>query len=356
MKVFISYSHKDDVALDRLHTHLAPLRSEGFIDAWFDRQILAGGNIDAEVDEALEYCDVFLMLVSPDFLASNYCVNIEMKRAFERHDYDGAPVIPIIVEPCDWTSSLGKFKALPRDGKPISEWTNQNSAYLDVVKELRRILETRKGTVSGTEHTSHPEGSIDRSPAAPSFSIRPDFDETDHSEFREKERNPFSGIPVFMQPTAPTNEAPRYRIQRDFDEIDRSEFRETAFVTIRDYFQQQIDMVNTIDDLRGRFVSHGPSSFGCTIVNRARLLNQSTAHITVHCRNGRMGLGDISYSFSENADPNMANGIFYIESDSYEQYLVNTIGFRDDQGQLTPENVAKRLWNEFIQQVGVSPT
>ncbi len=314
MKVFISYSHKDDVALDRLHTHLAPLRSEGLIDAWFDRQILAGGNIDAEVDEALEYCDVFLMLVSPDFLASNYCVNIEMRRALERHDYDGAPVIPIIVEPCDWTSSpLGKFKALPRDGKPISEWPNQNSAYLDVVRELRRILETRRDTVSGTEHTPFSGGTMDTQPAASS-----------------------------------------YRIQKDFDEIHRSEFRETAFATIRDYFQQQIDLINTLDDLRGRFVSYGSSSFGCTIVNRAREWNRGTVHITVHSRNGRIGLGDISYSFSENADPNTANGIFHIDADDYELYLINTIGFRNDQGKLTPEAVAERLWTEFIQPAGVS--
>lgn len=315
MKVFISYSHRDAVALDRLHTHLAPLLSEGLIDAWFDREILAGGNIDAEIDKALEYCDVFLMLVSPDFLASDYCVNIEMERALERHNYDGVPVIPIIVEPCDWTSSpLGKFKALPRDGKSISEWPNQNSAYLDVVRELRRILETRRDTVSGAEHTPFFGGTLDTPPVAPS-----------------------------------------YRIQKDFDEIDRSEFRETAFATIQDYFQQQIDMINMIDDLHGRFVSHGPSSFGCTIVNRARLRNHGTAHITVHCGNSGIGLGDISYSFSENADPNMANGIFHIEADNYEQYLVNTIGFRDNQGRLTPQSAAECLWTEFIQQAGISP-
>ena len=314
MKAFISYAHRDAVALDRLHTHLAPLRSEGLIDAWFDRQILAGGNIDAEVDEALEYCDVFLMLVSPDFLASNYCVNIEMKRALERHDYDGAPVIPIIVEPCDWTSSLGKFKALPRDGKPISEWMNQNSAYLDIVKELRRIIETRKDTVSGTERTPFSGGTLDTSPMAPS-----------------------------------------YRIQKDFDEIDRSEFREIAFTTIRDYFQKQIDIINTIDDLRGRFVSYGSSSFGCTIVNRARMRDHGTAHITVHCGNSGISLGDIYYAFSEDADSHSANGFFHIESDNYKMYLRGMMGFSNDQRQLTPKNAAERLWTEFIQQIGVSP-
>ena len=102
MKVFISYSHKDCEALERLHTHLAPLRSEGLIDTWYDRQILAGGKIDAEIGRELESCDLFLMLVSPDFLASDYCVNREMKRALERHREDAAHVVPIIVEPCDW--------------------------------------------------------------------------------------------------------------------------------------------------------------------------------------------------------------------------------------------------------------
>ena len=315
MKAFISYSHRDAVALDRLHTHLAPLRSEGLIDAWFDREILAGGNIDAEIDKALEYCDVFLMLVSPDFLASDYCVNIEMERALERHNYDGAPVIPIIVEPCDWTSSpLGKFKALPRDGKSISEWPNQNSAYLDVVRELRRILETRRDTVSGAEHTPLSGGTQDTPSVAPS-----------------------------------------YRIQKDFDEIDRSEFRETAFATIRDYFQQQIDMINTIDDLRGRFVSYGSSSFGCTIVNRARLRNHGTAHITVHCGNSGIGFGDIYYAFSENAPSNSANGFFHIESDNYKLYLRSIMGFNNEQEKFSPQSVAERLWTEFIQHAGISP-
>ena len=284
MKAFISYSHRDAVALDRLHTHLAPLCSEGLINAWFDREILAGGSIDAEITKELESCDLFLMLVSPDFLASDYCVNIEMERALERHNYDGAPVIPIIVEPCAWTSSpLSRFRALPRDGKPISEWTNQNSAYLDVVQELRRILETRRDTVSVIERTPFSEGTMDTQPVSPS-----------------------------------------YRIKKDFDEIHRSEFRETAFATIRGYFQQQIDLINTIDDLRGRFVSYGSSSFGCTIVNRAREWNRGTVHITVHSKNGRIGLGDISYSFSENAAPNTANGIFHIDSDDYKLYLINT--------------------------------
>ena len=67
MKVFISYSHKDESTLERLHTHLAVLRRDGRIDEWFDREILAGGEIDAEIAERLDSSRLFLLLVSRIF-------------------------------------------------------------------------------------------------------------------------------------------------------------------------------------------------------------------------------------------------------------------------------------------------
>jgi hypothetical protein len=145
----------------------------------------------------------------------------------------------------------------------------------------------------------------------------------------------------------------RYRVQRDFDEIDRSEFREQAFATIRAYFESSAAEINTIEDLRGRFVSHPPTSFGCTIVNRSR--SRGTAHITVHSVSGGIGLGDIYYSFAENAQPNTANGGFNVEADEYELYLTAMMmGFSGDHDRLTPEGAAELLWAEFLQQAGVS--
>ena len=85
MNVFASYSHKDEAVIERLRTHLAMLRREGGLDEWFDREILAGGEIDAEIAERLESSGLFLLLVSPNFLASDYCVEKEMERALERH-------------------------------------------------------------------------------------------------------------------------------------------------------------------------------------------------------------------------------------------------------------------------------
>jgi hypothetical protein len=139
-KAFISYSHRDEKSLERLHAHLATLRREGKITAWYDREILAGDDIDGAIGTNLKESEIFLALVSPDFLASNYCYEQEMAKALQRHAEGTLRVVPVILEPCDWkTTPLGKLKALPKDGKAISTWTNENIAYLDVVTELRRL-------------------------------------------------------------------------------------------------------------------------------------------------------------------------------------------------------------------------
>ena len=311
MKVFISYSHKDEAALERLHTHLAVLRRDGRIDEWFDRDILAGEEIDAEVAERLESSGLFLLLASPDFLASNYCVEREMERALERHRLGDARVVPIIVEPCDWASTpLRNLKALPRDGKPVSEWTNENNAYLDVVQELRRVLEA---------------------------------EEVPHAA---EQREATAGV------TPARSGVRRYRVKRDFDEIDRGDFREAAFGVIQDYFEHAVAEIDAIEDLRGRFFSLSATSFTCTIVNKTR--EHGTAHITVHRSRENVGFGDISYSFTENAPPNTANGMFTIEADEFELYLSSMMGFVGQQERLAPEAAAEQLWEHFLEQAGVT--
>lgn len=82
-KAFISYSHRDEKALERLHTHLATLRREQKITAWYDREILAGDDVDNVINSNLRESEIFLALVSPDFLASSYCYEREMEKALE---------------------------------------------------------------------------------------------------------------------------------------------------------------------------------------------------------------------------------------------------------------------------------
>ena len=311
MRAFISNSHHDKAALERLHVHLKNLTRGGHIETWYDRDILAGSDLNAEIARELEAADLFLLLVSPDFIASDYCVEREMARALERHATGKARVVPIIVEECDWKAmgELRQLKAVPTDGKAISEWANANTAYLNVVQELRRIIDA------------------ERQPAAPARA---------------------APEPAAMRPSLP-----RYRAKRQFDQIDRAEFRDAAFATIRDYFRRAAEEIDSIEGLRSRFVDGGATSFGTTVVNGSH--RNGTAHITVHCRNSQVALGDIYYSFSENAGANTANGGFNVSADDYEQFLIQTMNiFGKADERLTPERAAEVLWNEFIGNAGIS--
>jgi TIR domain len=310
-KLFISYSHRDERPLDRLHTHLAMLRREGAISAWYDREILAGENIDNDIDANLTNSDIFFALVSPDFLASKYCYEREMAKAIERHDAGSLRVIPIILEPCDWTSSpLGKLKALPKDGKPISTWTNQNVAFLDIVEELRRIL---------------------KKPSKPDSARGSVATESDEKKSR------------------------RYRIKREFDAFDRDDFRKHTFSIIRDYFRRSTDELNEIGDLiKARFEVMGEDAFSCTVLNKGA--RNKEAHITIHGDSSESFGGEMTYSFSRRAPGNTANGFIRIESDEYELFprLDNFSGMMaKDNEPRSPELVAEALWRKFISQAGI---
>jgi len=121
--VFVSYSHYDEVLREELESHLSNLRRQGKIAAWNDRAVEAGTEWDAEIKAQLEAAGVILLLVSSRFMASEYCYDIEMKRALERHEEGTARVIPIILKPVDWKDSpFSKLATLPKDAKPITKW------------------------------------------------------------------------------------------------------------------------------------------------------------------------------------------------------------------------------------------
>ena len=235
-----------------------------------------------------------------------------MRRVLERHDSGDARVVPIIVEPCDWQATpLSKLKVLPQDGKPVSDWRNENSAYVNVVQELRRILKSEDVPQS----------------------------------IKVKE--------TVVHKSALSVGTSRYSVKRDFNEIDRSEFREEAFGIIRDYFNDAISAIETSSELRGRFVSISDASFTCTVVNKMR--EHGTAHITVHMGTDRLSFGDISYVYAANeSSPTSANGMFTIEADDYELYLSAWIDFEGERTRVSPSEAAERLWERYIGKAGIS--
>ena len=141
LRVFVSYSHKDETLREELETHLAPLKRQGLIGVWHDRRIDAGTEWKGTIAKELETADVILMLVSPNFVASDYCYDIEMVRAMERHEAGAARVIPIVVRPVDFHGlPFGRLQALPRDAKPVVTWGSRDEAWLDVARGIRQVV------------------------------------------------------------------------------------------------------------------------------------------------------------------------------------------------------------------------
>src|SRR5205085_11487138 len=122
VKIFFCYAHEDEVLLNQLKRHLRPLQRQGLIDVWHDREISAGTEWEREISQQLNAAHILLLLISPDFMNSDYCYGIEMKRALERHDNGDAHVIPIILRHVYWRGGpLGKLQVLPTDAIPMFE-------------------------------------------------------------------------------------------------------------------------------------------------------------------------------------------------------------------------------------------
>ena len=148
IKLFFSYSHKDEALRDELAEHLANLRRQEKINVWHDRKIPAGGEWRNEIDGHLNSADLILLLISPAFLDSDFCYQDEMQRALDRHEAGEAFVIPIILRPVDWQGSpFEKLQALPKDAKPVSVWANRDEAWLDVAQGLRIAVEKLTATI-----------------------------------------------------------------------------------------------------------------------------------------------------------------------------------------------------------------
>src|ERR1700730_3359835 len=144
IKIFCCYARKDKSLLDELKAHLRPLEREGLIEVWYDGDINAGAEWETEIKEHLNAAQIVLLLVSPDFMNSDYCYSIEMKQALERRARGEAEVIPVILRPVYWHGEpLGKLQALPKDGKPVTDpdWYNLDRAFYDVALGIRKVVE-----------------------------------------------------------------------------------------------------------------------------------------------------------------------------------------------------------------------
>jgi len=164
IEVFFSYSHEDEKLRDELEKHLSILKRLGLISAWHDRKIGAGNEWKGQIDDQLNSAHIILLLISPDFLSSDYCYDIEMQRAIERHGLGEARVIPVILRPVDWKGApFSKLRALPTDAEPVTskKWGSLDDAFYDIAKGIRKEIEILK-SVSITPKPVHQKIIVDQ--------------------------------------------------------------------------------------------------------------------------------------------------------------------------------------------------
>ena len=138
IELFLSYSHTDRAMIERLCIWLKPLVRQGVIAPWHDCMISPGTEWNKQISEHLNSSQIILLLVSSDFLASDFCYDIEMKRAMECHEKKEARVIPVILRPVLWEDQeFSKLQALPECGRPITAWDNEDDAFVNVLRGIR---------------------------------------------------------------------------------------------------------------------------------------------------------------------------------------------------------------------------
>lgn len=146
--IFVCYAQKDEEYRQRLEKHLSLFQREGLIQIWHNGNIRAGEEWEQIIHMRLDTARIVLLLVSSDFLASDYYSSAEMQKALERHARRETHVIPILVRPVRWQEGpLGKLQALPtKNAKPvpIALWKNRDEAFLHVAEGIRQVLQERE--------------------------------------------------------------------------------------------------------------------------------------------------------------------------------------------------------------------
>jgi flagellar biosynthesis GTPase FlhF len=148
IEVFFSYSRKDKELRDELDTHLALLKRRG-VTTWHDCQIVAGSEWEQEINRRIETADIILLLISSDFIASNYCYEKELPDILSRHEAGEAYVIPVLLRPvAGWKQSpFAKLQICPAGGLPVTQWNDRDAAFVNVAdsveEAVNQLLEKR---------------------------------------------------------------------------------------------------------------------------------------------------------------------------------------------------------------------
>lgn len=312
ISLFFSYSHKDEELRNELETHLSVLKRQGIIETWHDRRIVAGDEIDSEISEHLENAQVILLLVSAYFLDSDYCYDVEMNRAMEKHSEGSARVIPVILHPCDWHSALfGVLRATPTDGKPVSLFANQHEAFSIVAKDIRDAATQFSSSLRSRAEFSPPKAS----------------EGSTESEIRSS----------------------NLRVKRSFSDHEKDKFIEKSFEYIARYFEGSLkELENRNPHIQTRFRRIDANSFTAA----AYAEGQRVAQCAIWMGGRESFIGGIAFSATEDVPGNSFNETLNVDDDGYSLFLKPLgIAFRygRESEQLSQQGAAEYYWGMFLE-------
>jgi len=310
-KLFFSYSHKDEDLRDALETHLAMLKREGLIETVHDRRIVAGDPLDEAIDAYLEGADVILCLLSPDFIASEYCYSREMERALQRHARGEAKVIPVILRHCDWEHTpLKGLLGTPRDNKPVKAWADIDEAFKDVASSIRRAVESR-----APQRKEAPRG------------------------FEAHEFNEVAPEDIALRPRSANLNLPKTITDKD-----RDDFAEKAFEFTAEYFANSVDELNKRNQgIEAKFKQLDARRF----VGTAYKDGKKVSAVTVYLGSAWGGRG-ISYNNSDDGETNSSNGSFTLPSRGDRLGFEQPFSQRSEKELIDHEGVASEIWDAFL--------
>lgn len=331
-KLFFSYCHVDEALRDRLEVHLALLKHQGMIETWHDRRILPGESFDAAIDVHLADADIILLLISADFIASNYCYSIEMKRALERHADGSARVIPVILDDCDWHSApFGNLMAVPKDGKAVTMWPNQAQAWADAARQIRKAIEA-----SGRQSAAK---------IIATFTVAGKSINT-----ATQGAGGWLRTAASQDPSA----APRssnLRLKKEFTEFDRDKFLHDAFDYMAKFFDTSLTELETRNEgIQVRFQRPDAQSLAAVVYRAGNTVTECSVRI------GGVGRRDsmMSFSYSANAPAGSSNEMLHVEADDQSLYF-KALGmqFRDngEKAQLSQQGASEYFWGLFIERL-----
>ena len=313
-RLFFSYSHHDEQIRNELEVHLSMLKRQGIIETWHDRRIDAGSELNHVIDSKLEDSDIILLLISPHFLASDYCYEKEMSKALEMHQAGQAKVIPVILEHCEWQEApFGKLLGVPKDGRPVSEFPNINKAFHEIAGAIRAVVEKINNSRI-TEPLQAQTSQAEDTPAIKKETVR----------------------------------SSNLRIKREFSDYDKNRFMSDAFEYMAKYFE------NSLNELKARNSSIGhefrridANSFTASVYYNG----EEKSHCRIRYGGQHSVFGGITYSAGRMSD-NSINDFLTVSDDGHMLYLSAQMNFMGTSGKdhkLTYEGASEYYWSLFIE-------